>query len=181
MLEDAGENLSEILAYEWLCKKSEDNEVNLYWKMVMELQIGILIYVRSIREGNFRLHLETLRKLLKYFFIFDRYNYARWLTVHWFDLKNLESNFPDVYQYFSQGFSSSKKPTDNFHKLVLTKCMSKIMQSSKVLVERLIFSTKLMSLGSLQSRIGKTSSRIWGCNELQHTGRHFEKWNTSRG
>ena len=120
MVEDAaGENLSEMSAYEWLCKKSDDNEVYLYWKMVMELEIGILIYLRSIREGNFRLHFETLRKLLKYFFIFDRYNYARWLTVHWFDLKNLESNFPDVYRYFSQGFFSFQKTNKQFSQIGL--------------------------------------------------------------
>ena len=101
MLEDAaGENLTSMSAYEWLCQKSTESEVFLYWKMVMELEISILVYVRSIREGNFQLHIETLRKLLKWFFIFDRYNYSRWPTVQWFDLKNLESDFPDVYKYF---------------------------------------------------------------------------------
>ena len=60
MAEDAaGENLSEMSAYEWLCKKSDENEIYLYWKMVMELEIGILIYIRSIREGNFRLQFDT--------------------------------------------------------------------------------------------------------------------------
>ena len=82
MLEDAaGENLTNISAYEWLCQKSTESEVFLYWKMVIELEISILVYIRSIREGNFQLYIETLRKLLKWFFIFDRYNYSRWLTV----------------------------------------------------------------------------------------------------
>ena len=101
--------MSNMSAYEWLCQKSTESEVYLYWKMVVELEIGILIYKRSIREGNFQLYIESLRKLLKWFFIFDRYNYARWLTVQWFDLKNLEANFPDVYEYFCKGFFSFQK------------------------------------------------------------------------
>ena len=117
--EAAAENSSTMPAYEWLCQKAPENEVYLYWKMVMELEISILIYVRSIREGNFKLYIETLRKLLKWFFIFDRYNYARWLTVQWFDLKNLESNFPDVYGYFCQGFFSFQKTDREFSQIGL--------------------------------------------------------------
>ena len=38
MLEDAaGEALSNMSAYEWLCQKSTESEVYLYWKMVIEL------------------------------------------------------------------------------------------------------------------------------------------------
>ena len=128
MLEDAvGEALSNMSAYEWLCQKSTESEVYLYWKMVIELEIGILIYIRSIRVGNFQLYIESLRKLLEWSFIFDRYNYARWLTVQWFDLKNLETNFPDVYEYFRKGFFSFQKQIANSLRLVLIKYMSKTM------------------------------------------------------
>ena len=82
MLEEAAaDDMSDSSAYDWLCKKCEESDMYLYWKMVIELEIHILIYIRSIREGNFKLHVQTLRKLLKWFFIFDRYNYARWLIV----------------------------------------------------------------------------------------------------
>lgn len=87
--EAAGESMTDMSAYDWLCEKSVENEVYRFWKMVMELEMYILIYIRSIREGNYKLYVETLRKLLKWFFIFDRYNYARWLTIQWFDLKYL--------------------------------------------------------------------------------------------
>ena len=119
MLEDAAaESMTELSAYDWLCQKCAESEVYMYWKMVIELEMHILIYVRSIREGNFKLHVETLRKLLKWFFIFDRYNYARWLTVQWFDLNNLEANFPDVYENFCKGFFPSRNQTENFPRSV---------------------------------------------------------------
>ena len=120
MLEDAAaESMTELSAYDWLCQKCAESEVYMYWKMVIELEMHILIYVRSIREGNFKLHVETLRKLLKWFFIFDRYNYARWLTVQWFDLNNLEANFPDVYENFCKGFFSFQKSNREFSQIGL--------------------------------------------------------------
>ena len=89
MLEEAAaENMTDLSAYDWLCQMCVESEVHQYLKMVIDLEMHILIYVRSIREGNFKLYVETLRKLLKWFFIFDRYNHARWLTVQWVDLKN---------------------------------------------------------------------------------------------
>ena len=46
MLEDAaGEALSNMSAYEWLCQKSTESEVYLYWKMVIELEIVVEIKV----------------------------------------------------------------------------------------------------------------------------------------
>ena len=81
-------------------KKSSESKVFSFWKMMMDLEIHILIYVRSIHKGIFKLHVRVLQKLLKWYFIFDRYNYARWMTINWFDLNNLKENFPDVFEFF---------------------------------------------------------------------------------
>ena len=48
----------------WLAyTKLKNNTSFLYWKCVINLQIKVL-YVRSIREGKFKLHVEVLYKLL---------------------------------------------------------------------------------------------------------------------
>ena len=75
--------------------------------------------MRSIREGNFKLYIEIMRKLLKWYFIFDHYNYARWLTIHWFDLSNLHIQFPDVFEYFSKGYFSFQKSNREFSRMGL--------------------------------------------------------------
>ena len=49
--------------WEWLNEKSENINC-LYWKKVLELEIHILIFIRSLRESNFQLHLAVLRYLL---------------------------------------------------------------------------------------------------------------------
>ena len=94
--------LTDLSLYDWLSQESKENTSFLYWKCVIDLELLILLYIRSIREGNFKLHVEVLYLLLVWFFIFDHVHYARWLTIHWFDLYNIESKFPDLYEQFSK-------------------------------------------------------------------------------
>ena len=78
-----------------------------------------MIYVRSLQEGNFKLHLEVVNLLLSRFFLFNHIHYARWMTVHWFDLYHLESTFPDVFEQFSKGNFSFQKSNREFSRMGL--------------------------------------------------------------
>ena len=75
--------------YDWLTQKSKDNTF-LYWKCVIDLQIKVLLYVRSV------------------------HNYARWLTIHCFDLYTTEMKFSDVYNVLSKGNFSFQKSHREF-------------------------------------------------------------------
>ena len=72
----------------------------------MDYQIDVVIFVRSIREGNFDLYFEILRKLMKWYFVLDKYNYARWLSVRVFDLMTLCLKYPGLYKILKEVFSS---------------------------------------------------------------------------
>ena len=71
-----------------------------YWMLIMKFQINYLVFIRSMREGNFKLFVEILMSLVKGFFIFDHYNYARWLSVHIQDLLSLLITCPQLCQEF---------------------------------------------------------------------------------
>ena len=60
-----------------------------------------LIY--STRAGLWHLYLESMRSLLPWTFAYDRYNYARYLTLHFVDMLSLESDHPEVYHEFING------------------------------------------------------------------------------
>ena len=62
-------NETDLSPYDWLTQKSKNNASFLYWKCVIDLEINVLLYIRSIREGNFKLHVEVLYKLLSWYFI----------------------------------------------------------------------------------------------------------------
>ena len=99
--------------WQWLKEKSSTNSMCYYLSLVMNLQIEILMFVRSIREGDFSLYVQCLRKLLKWFFALDHIHYARWLTVHVFDLISLPITYPDVHEELLKGFfcfAKTKRP-----------------------------------------------------------------------
>ena len=56
---------------------------------------------------------------MKWYFALDHYNYSRWLSVHLFDLANLEVNHPDVYAWFTKGLFSFNKNCSEFSNMAL--------------------------------------------------------------
>jgi len=60
------------------------------------------LFVRSLREANFALYVDSLTNMT-WFFVLDRTNYARWLSVHIRDMLNLPSSQPSVFVHFSNG------------------------------------------------------------------------------
>ena len=85
-----------------------------YWYKTTELRLNLLIFVRSIREGNFSLYVSSLKQVVKWYYACDHYHYAQWITVHLYDLVNLP--FTSLYQYkcFSDGYFAFQKSSRKF-------------------------------------------------------------------
>ena len=96
-------------SYDWLRRRSAEDEICFFWDMVFDFQVNHLMFIRSQREGNFRLYILAIRKLIKWYFIFDKFNNSRWLNVHLFDLMTVETMFPDIYENFNKGFFTFQK------------------------------------------------------------------------
>ena len=60
-----------------------------YWDTILNMELLGLIFVRSHREGNFPLYVESLKFLVPWFFAFDHHNYARWIPIHIQDMESL--------------------------------------------------------------------------------------------
>ena len=110
---------SNITFWEWLAQKSETSTMTLYWKNILEMQIHILIFIRALRVSNFELFVVSLKSLMKWFFSLDHYNYARWLSVHFFDLLSVENSLPDTYQNFKDRHFSFQKPNREFSSIAV--------------------------------------------------------------
>ena len=63
---------SHLSPIQWLDHMSTTSEMCFYWRIILNFQIHVLLFVRSIREGNFELYLETLYQSLKWFFALDK-------------------------------------------------------------------------------------------------------------
>jgi hypothetical protein len=88
---------------QWVIKQTNDCPQFQFWNIYLKLEITILIFVRSIREGNFKLYVVALKQLTPWFFALDHINYSRWLTVHLKDLTSFPEINPSVFEEFSDG------------------------------------------------------------------------------
>ena len=64
------ESGSALSALDWLDEAAKDSQMCFYWKMILNFEVVLLIYIRSIREGNFKLYLASLYRMLPWFFAF---------------------------------------------------------------------------------------------------------------
>ena len=87
----------------WKAAMCKEYPLFQYWSITMELQSAVLTFVYSLRAGDFQLYLESIEKLIPYFFAFNHTNYARWLPIHFLDMINLKEKHPDLYEKFVQG------------------------------------------------------------------------------
>ena len=53
-----------------------------FWYLILQLELAVMIYVRSIREADFLLYIEALFKIFSWFFALDHAHYSRWVPIH---------------------------------------------------------------------------------------------------
>ena len=71
-----------------------------FWYTLLEIECLMLMFVRSLRSGNFEMFLEVLDKFLPWMFSLNHTHYARWLPVYIQTLKKLPDQHPEVYEEF---------------------------------------------------------------------------------
>ena len=73
------------------------------WSSYIEMVELLLLFVRATREGNWDLHLSSIRSLLPWFFAYDRTNYSRYLPAYWLEMCELPVRHPLVHDAFMIG------------------------------------------------------------------------------
>ena len=107
---------SEPLPFDdWCVKQVEACPQFHYWYMVRHLECLMLVFVRSIREGNFPLYVTALRALAPWFFALDHTHYSRWVPVHVRDMTTLHERLPE----FDRGSFVVHKSTRPFSAIAI--------------------------------------------------------------
>ena len=88
---------------EW-CAQQANRSVHFdYWLKVLSLETMLPVYVRSLREGNFDLYVQSLTQIVPWMFALDHTHYSRWLSVHIRDMTSLSVKHPNIHAEFSAG------------------------------------------------------------------------------
>ena len=91
----------------------------------------ILQYIRSIRERNFQMYIQSLLHIAPWLFALDHTNYARWLPVHIADMINLSSTHPEVYNEFKKGNFAVQKTSKAFSAMSVDQCHEQMNKDIK--------------------------------------------------
>ena len=98
------ENRMEMISFEdWKTSRIASSPQLQYWSITLDFELAVLIFVQSIRCGNFALYKDALSKIIPWFFALDHTNYARWLPVHLHDVMQLAMKHPNLESKFEAG------------------------------------------------------------------------------
>ena len=107
---------------EWCVQRASQIARFDYWLRTLSLEILLLLFVRSIREGDFQLYIESLTKLMPWMFALDHTHYARWLTVHMRDMMTLPSKQAAVFKEFCERKLIVQTTNSTFSAMAIDQC-----------------------------------------------------------
>lgn len=87
------------------------------WSSSLQMIQILLDFARSIKLGNWKLHLQATENMLPWVFSYDRINYARFLTYYTAIMQNLPEMHPGIYQQFEAGHFSVRRKRGRFNKI----------------------------------------------------------------
>ena len=81
------ESEAEVVSFSaWCLKKVTAVPQFHFWYLTFQLELLLLVFVRSLREANFELYIDAVSKIVPWFFGLDNTNSARWLPIHLRDM-----------------------------------------------------------------------------------------------
>ena len=104
------DNQEPIGFHDWCKAQADQYPQFMYWLTVLELEILVLGFVKSLRVGDFPLYVQSLNKLAPWMFALNHYKYACWLPVHIRDMELPKERHPAIYEEFLSGKFVVHKP-----------------------------------------------------------------------
>jgi len=105
----------EVVSFnDWCLKKVAAVPQFHFWYLTLQLELLLLVFVRSLREANFEFYVDAVSTIVPWFFGLDHTNYARWLPIYLRDMCRLNDVAPDVASQFKQGRFVVNKTSKNF-------------------------------------------------------------------
>ena len=79
----------------------------------------LLMFTRSVRNADWKLHLHCIRKMLPWIFALDRVNYSRYLSLFWCEMVALKETNADVYCQLESDDFCVQRSSSNFSQVAV--------------------------------------------------------------
>ena len=103
------QNQSEFLNFDaWRESLEAESATAKFWFTVIDMDIILFMFVRSIRETDFELFRKCLEEMKPWLAALDHINYFRWLSIFLRDIEVLQHSDKDFYELLSHNFTIKK-------------------------------------------------------------------------
>ena len=100
--------------------RHERGSLATFWMMYVDMAEILLGLIRADREGDWYLHLASIRNMLPWCFALDKTNYARYLPLYYAQMTRLAETCPDLHDHFiNGGFSVQLGKENPFGKIAI--------------------------------------------------------------
>ena len=97
---------------------NSNGKLSSFWMSYLDVVEILLNLLRASREGNWELHLSTIRKMIPWCLAHDNLNYARYLSAYVSEMSYLEEEHPEAFKHLqSGGFSVQIGESNPFGKV----------------------------------------------------------------
>ena len=83
--------------------RHSNGKLSKFWMSYVEMVEALLGLIRATREGNWSMHLSSVREAVPWCFAYDNVNYARYLSAYLSEMSHLPEEHPDASKYVSSG------------------------------------------------------------------------------
>jgi len=142
----------------------------------------MLLFVRSIRQADFDLYVQSLSQLVPWFFALNYQHYARWASVHLRDMITIDSLHPAIAKEFRAGkFTANKRRSKPFSAIGLDHAHEQLNARVKGvggavgLTENADALRRWMVAGPEVARVVTEFEQASGCHEDYNVFRHHEQ------
>ena len=103
----------------WCNERCSESTMFFFWYTTLQIELILLLFVRSLRESSFPLNVDAITALISCFFALDHVNYARGASVHVRDMASLEKIHPEVANEFIKENFTVKKTRRAFSSIAI--------------------------------------------------------------
>ena len=100
------------------CSDEKRFPMAVFWNSYLSMIQTLRDYAKSIKTGDWDLHMYASEKILHWFHAYDHSNYARHFSYYWSTQQVLPVKQPGIYQNFKNGyfvFGTAKGRSTRFH------------------------------------------------------------------
>ena len=103
--------------YEKILSDVEVSPMAAFWQSYLEMFELLQQFQKSIKSGNWELHLNSCEKLLPWFHAYDHHNYARHFSYYWATQQILAHKHPALHQEFVNGNFAINRTPGSFNRI----------------------------------------------------------------